>query len=85
MEFHMKNNENYQLLPKKFEDDEVQKELETDEGFRKYLGSQDHFLDYTAFFEKQIDRLGYQEVLQKYLVGGSELADNILARMYHGQ
>jgi hypothetical protein len=85
MVFHKKNNENYQLLPRKFPDDSVVAEMSTPEGFKKYLGSQDHFLDYVTFFEREIKQIGYQEVLQKYMVGGSEIADDILGRMYHGE
>ncbi|KAH8698367.1 hypothetical protein BGW36DRAFT_426077 [Talaromyces proteolyticus] len=84
MIFHKKNNENYQLLPRKFPEESIIEEMKTEKGFRKYRGSQDHFLDYVTFFEREIDELGYQEVLQKYVVGGGEIADDILARMYHG-
>lgn len=84
MIFHKKNNENYQILPRKFVDEPTVAEMATDEGIRKYRGSLDHFLDFTTFFEREIDRLGYQAVLQKYMVGGSEIADDILGRMYHG-
>lgn len=85
MIFHKKNNENYQLLPRKFPDESVIEEMKTEKGFRKYRGSQDHFLDFVTFFEREIDQLGYQEVLQCYMVGGGEIADDLLGRMYHGE
>lgn len=84
MILHKKNNENYQLLPRKFPDEQIVQDMSTPEGFKKYVGSQDHFLDFVTFFEREIDRTGYQEVLQKYMVGGSEIADDLLGRMYHG-
>lgn len=85
MIFHKKNNENYQLLPRKFPDESVIEEIKTEKGFRKYRGSQDHFLDFVTFFEREIYQLGYQEVLQRYMVGGGEIADDLLGRMYHGE
>lgn len=52
--------------------------------FRKHLGNEWYYQDYVHFFEHEISTLGYQTVLQKYLVGGDAVADDILARMYMG-
>jgi hypothetical protein len=53
--------------------------------FKRCLGREENFLNFCLFFEKEIDRIGYQAVLQKYLVGGSVVADDILCRIYMGK
>ncbi|KAF3384872.1 Oxidoreductase AflY [Penicillium rolfsii] len=52
--------------------------------FKRCLGREENFLNFCLFFEKEIDRIGYQAVFQKYLVGGTEMADDILCRIYMG-
>jgi hypothetical protein len=53
--------------------------------FKRCLGREENFLNFCGFFEAEIDRVGYQEVLQKYLVDGSKVADDILCRIYMGK
>lgn len=53
--------------------------------FKKHLGNEYYYQDYVHFFENEISTLGYQTVLQKYLVGGDEIADDILPRMWMGK
>jgi hypothetical protein len=53
--------------------------------FKRCLGREENFLNFCLFFENEIDRFGYQAVFQKYLVGGSEMADDILCRIYMGK
>jgi hypothetical protein len=53
--------------------------------FKRCLGREENFFNFCLFFENEIDRIGYQAVLQKYLVGGSEIADDILCRIYMGK
>lgn len=81
----MKHNQTYQLVPPRLPDEEVVRQMGTPEGYRRYLGDEEYFLDFTEFFESEITRLGYEKVLQKYMVDGSELANDLLGRMYHGQ
>ena len=54
------------------------------EKIRSFIGKEQHFLDFCAFFEQEIERLGYEDVLQKYLVGDNDIAKDIFPRMYHG-
>lgn len=82
---HTKHNQTYQLLPPKFPDNTVVETLGTPEGYQRYLGNEDYYLHWTEFFEREITTLGYPEVLQRYMCGGSKVADDLLARMYHGQ
>ncbi|KAJ4361267.1 hypothetical protein N0V95_002036 [Ascochyta clinopodiicola] len=81
---HTKRNQTYQLQPPQLPDEKVVEEMGTPEGYRRYLGDEDYFLSFTAFFEREIAKLGYEKVLQKYMFGGTEVADDLLARMYHG-
>jgi hypothetical protein len=48
------------------------------------LGVEDCYQDLVIYFEREIERLGTDEVLQKYLLGDSELARSIYPRLYHG-
>ena len=52
--------------------------------FKRCLGREENFLNFCKFFESEISRFGYQAVFQKYLVGGTEMADDILCRIYMG-
>ena len=45
---------------------------------------EENFRNFERFFLKQISELGYEAVLQKYLVGDDEVADDMLCRIYHG-
>ena len=53
--------------------------------FKRCLGREENYRNYERFFLKQINELGYEAVLQKYLVGGDEVADDMLCRIYHGK
>lgn len=52
---------------------------------KEFIGKEEHFLDFCEFFERELEKYGPAEVLQKYLVGDSELAKNLFPRMYHGE
>jgi hypothetical protein len=52
--------------------------------FKRCLGREENFLNFCRFFEDEINRIGYQAVLQQYLVNGSKVADDILCRIYMG-
>ncbi|KAH8821288.1 hypothetical protein F5884DRAFT_82511 [Xylogone sp. PMI_703] len=52
--------------------------------FMRCLGHEDNFANFVRFFINEIKRYGYQEVLQKYLVGNNEISNDILSRIYMG-
>ena len=54
------------------------------ETLKSFIGKEMHFLDFCEFFEQEIERLGYEDVLQKYLVGDNDIAKDIFPRIYHG-
>ncbi len=35
--------------------------------------------------ERELEKYGYEDVLQKYLFGDSEIAKNVFPRIYHGK
>ncbi|KAI0378282.1 hypothetical protein F5Y04DRAFT_291090 [Hypomontagnella monticulosa] len=80
-----KRNFTYQLPPPKLVDEECIREMASgEEGFAKYLGKEEHFLDFVEFFERQLDRDGPEKVLQDYLLGDSDTAKSVFPRLWHG-
>ena len=59
-------------------------DLAIDSVFKRCIGREENYRNYERFFLKQINEQGYQAVLQKYLVGGSDIANDMLNRIYHG-
>ena len=81
---HTKRNFEYQLLPPKFPDETTISVMKSVTALKEFVGKEEHFLDFCEFFEREIERLGSEEVLQEYLFGDSEIARDIFPRMYHG-
>ena len=52
--------------------------------FVSYLGNQKHYHTFLEFFQSEIEKDGWQDVLQKYLFAGDERADKMFVRMYAG-
>lgn len=49
-----------------------------------YLGKEEHYPDFLAFFQREIDAKGWQAVLSEYLFQGTASADDLLVRLYAG-
>lgn len=80
-----KRNFTYQLPPPKLmEEKYVEEMMSGPAGVEKYLGDEDHFLDFIEFFERKIDSDGPEKVLQDYLLGDSAIAKSIYPRLWHG-
>lgn len=79
-----KRNFEYQLLPPKYPDEVTITAMADPTAFKEFVGKEEHYLDFCEFFEREIEKHGSKEVLQKYLLGDNELAKNIFPRMYHG-
>ena len=71
-------------MPPKFPDEVTVSDMFDTERFKACIGKEEHFLDFCEFFEQALEKYGYEEVLQRYLVGDSEVARNLFPRMYHG-
>ncbi|KAI1766595.1 hypothetical protein GGR53DRAFT_485901 [Hypoxylon sp. FL1150] len=80
-----KRNFTYQLPPPKLmEEKYVEEMMSGPTGVERYLGDEDHFLDFIEFFERKIDSDGPEKVLQDYLLGDSAIAKSIYPRLWHG-
>lgn len=66
-------------------DDNVITDLQDPAKFKKYLGQERYYLDYLLFFQQEIDKKGYEEVINEYMLKGDERADDMLVRMYAGK
>lgn len=62
----------------------VVQDMEDDYVFKRCLGKEEHFRNFERYFLTQITKHGYQAVLQKYLLGGSELANEMHSHIYMG-
>lgn len=66
--------------------DRVPEELSSgDHAAEKYLGKEEYYPDFLAFFQKEIGRDGYEAVLNEYLFKGTAAADDMLLRLYAGE
>ena len=77
-------NTSYQRAPQPI-DDNVVEDLYDPAKYRKYLKNQRYYHDYLVFFQKEIDKKGYEEVINEYVLKGDERADDMLVRMYSGE
>lgn len=53
--------------------------------FREYLGNEKYFHDFEAFFQSEIEKKGWEAVLNEYLFARDERADDLLTRMFAGR
>ena len=54
------------------------------EGYQEYLGNDKHYHDFLVFFEREIDKKGYEAVINEYCLKGDERANDMLVRMFMG-
>jgi hypothetical protein len=59
-------------------------DFEDEEKFKAELGNEKSYADFLAFFEKQIERKGWKDVVNEFLFGGDDRADYLLARTFAG-
>ncbi|KAI0397059.1 HypA protein [Xylariaceae sp. FL0594] len=77
------DNASYQRSPYEVHDDQVE-ELRDFEKAKTKLGKEEHYTDFLVFFQKEIDKLGWQKVLSEYLFMGDERSEDMLIRMFAG-
>ena len=53
--------------------------------YHDYLGNEKYYPDFLVFFQQEIDKKGWEAVINEYVLMGDELADDMLARMYAGE
>ncbi|KAF2124120.1 hypothetical protein P153DRAFT_302625 [Dothidotthia symphoricarpi CBS 119687] len=54
------------------------------EKYKTYLGREKYYHDFLVFFKEEIAQKGWQEVLNEYIFGGDQRADDMLVRMFGG-
>jgi hypothetical protein len=55
------------------------------EHFKKYLGNEKYYQDFLIFFQQEMDKKGWENVLNEYVFAGDERADDLLTRLYAGR
>lgn len=80
---HFEANSTYQKPPKPLHASIVD-ELYNPDGFKKYLGKQEHVHDYIEFFTRELKKKGVEAVLQEYVFAGDARADDMFCRMFMG-
>ena len=51
---------------------------------KTYLADEKYYHDFLVFFQEEMDKKGWENVLNEYLFRGDEIADDMLVRMYGG-
>ena len=77
-------NASYQRPPVPL-DDNIVNDLSDPAKYRKYLGDERYYRDYLLFFQKEMEKKGYEEVINEYVLKGDDRADDLLGRMYAGK
>jgi hypothetical protein len=52
--------------------------------YKTYLGDENYYHDFLAYFQGEITQKGWQNVLNEYMFKGDERADDMLVRMFGG-
>ncbi|WYZ38873.1 hypothetical protein EsH8_III_000787 [Colletotrichum jinshuiense] len=78
-----KENESYQR-PAQSSHNDIADDLKDWEKAKKYLGKEKHYSDFLLFYQREIERLGWEKVLNEYLFKGDERAEDMFQRMFAG-
>ncbi|KAI1438843.1 HypA protein [Xylaria sp. CBS 124048] len=75
------DNDHYQRTSVKTHPAEIE-ELKDFEKAKTKLGNELYYTDFLVFYQNEIDRLGWQAVLQEYLFKGDERSEDLLSRLF---
>ena len=84
MQQHYDHNKSYQRPPQPV-DDSILETLHDPQNFNDYLGNERYYHDYLIFFQGEIDKKGYEEVINEYVLKGDERAEDMLVRLHAGK
>ncbi|KAJ9602241.1 hypothetical protein H2200_013361 [Cladophialophora chaetospira] len=59
-------------------------DMSDSEKFQKFLGKEQYFHDFEDFFRKEIEKKGWEDVLNEHVFSRTEHADRIFGRMFAG-
>ena len=65
-------------------DESALEQLQDPEFFISYLGPENHYPTFLEFFKREMEKSGWEAVLQKYVFAGDERADTMLVALYAG-
>ena len=78
------NNSGYQIKASHPSEKAVA-ELEQDwEAAAKFLGQGKNYANFLRFYQREIEKKGWQDVVKEYLFAGDERANDLFARLYSG-
>ncbi|KAI0544065.1 HypA protein [Xylaria curta] len=77
------DNANYQRAMYQVHPEQIEALKDFDKAKEK-LGKEEFYTDFLAFYQSEIDKKGWKEVLNEYLFKGDERSDDLLARMFAG-
>ncbi|PMD37389.1 hypothetical protein L207DRAFT_514664 [Hyaloscypha variabilis F] len=78
-----KENANYQR-PAVQSKERVLEDMSNSENFEKYLNKEKYYRDYLVFWQNEIEKKGWENVLNEYVFAGDERGDDLLGRLYGG-
>ena len=84
IQMHYNNNKSYQK-PHQPIDNNILEELHDYDKFHQYLGDERYYHDYLVFFQSEIDKKGYEAVVNEYVLNGDERAEDLLVRLFAGR
>jgi hypothetical protein len=83
MQGHYDNNAGYQRPPLPVHRKEVAG-MHDPEIFTKHLGDEEYYHDYLVFFQQEMEKRGWTNVVNEYLFSETELANDMLVRTFAG-
>lgn len=78
------DNLGYQRPLRPVHDNVVEDLFQTWSHASRYLGQGQYYPDLLAFFQREIERKGWEAVVSEYLFSGTEAAEDLLVRLYAG-
>lgn len=79
-----KENASYQR-PNFAVEERILEDMAAPANFKKYLGKEKYYHDFLVFFQNEMEKKGWEKVLNEYLFAEDERADDMLGRMFAGR
>lgn len=77
-------NAGYQRPPVKLEPNVV-RDMHDPEKFKQCFGKEKYYHDYVVFFQGEIEKKGWEKVLNEYVFKGDERAESMFGRLFAGE
>jgi len=83
IEKHYKKNASYQR-PAFPVEERILEDMANPENFNKYLGKEKYYHDFLVFWQNEMEKKGWENVLNEYVFTFNERANDLLGRMFAG-